>query len=130
ARSLIESWAVGPEMVLAWADGLPVAVANLISADVEAILVAVTELQRARPREECLYLHLKNLLASRELKVVIFCCTTVSADALHAFLRSRMSSVVERHGRQGSRGDEGWTRFLNSKSCNVLICDKNAEEGL
>jgi ATP-dependent helicase HepA len=130
ARSLIESWAVGPEMVLAWAEGLPPTLVNLISAELEAIRIAVTELQRVKPREECLYRHLRDLLATRELKVVLFCCTATSADALYAFLRSRLSSAVERHGRRGARGDDGWTRFLSSNSCKVLICDEVAEEGL
>jgi ATP-dependent helicase HepA len=130
AQNLISSWAVGPESVLAWAAALPESLKSLLSADLEAISIAATEIRKIKLREERLYRQLKDLVASKDVKVVIFSCLETTADSLYAFLRSRMSSAIERHGRHGIRGDDGWRRFLTTKTCKVLVCDERAEEGL
>jgi len=83
------------------------------------------------PRHTIVFDLLKQLLddsanPTKPAKVVIFATLPVTADRLLTFLRPKLGPVVERHQRDRA----AWTRFLTDPACRVLICDREAEDGL
>ena len=71
---------------------------------------------------------LKTILddSSKPAKVVIFATLPATADRLLTFLRRKFGPAVERHQPQF----DTWMRFLNDPNCRVLVCDRQAEDGL
>ena len=71
---------------------------------------------------------LKNILddTGKPAKVVIFATLPATADRLLTFLRPKLGPAVERHQPQF----DTWMRFLNDPNCRVLVCDRQAEDGL
>ncbi|MCE9533243.1 MAG: hypothetical protein K8T89_19265 [Planctomycetes bacterium] len=59
-------------------------------------------------------------------KVVLFVSLPATADRLASFLRPKLGPAVERHQQER----EGWMRFLSDPACRVLVCDRQAEDGL
>lgn len=59
-------------------------------------------------------------------KCVVFCTDVETADALAKALESKLNVIVDRH----STDDDNWSRFNHDPSHRVLVCDRQAEEGL
>lgn len=59
-------------------------------------------------------------------KCVVFCSDSKTADAVANALVSVLSCPVDRH----SAEDDDWARFNDDPSHRVLVCDRQAEEGL
>ncbi len=63
---------------------------------------------------------------TKPAKVVIFASLSSTADRLLSFMRPKFGSAVERHQQQR----EAWMRFLSDPACRILVCDRQAEDGL
>ena len=72
-------------------------------------------------------------------KVIVFCSSKAIADFVFDDLRSMLNGAVVRHVVDNDDEDDeedenvnatGWRQFLNVDSCQVLVCDSDAEEGL
>lgn len=63
---------------------------------------------------------------TKPAKIVLFASLPATADTIVAFLRPKLGPGVERH-----RDDNPtWQRFLTDPNCRVLVCDRQAEDGL
>ncbi len=104
---------------------------------------AVAEM-KADPRLQALYDLLRQLLddsanPTKPAKVVLFATLPVTADRIATFLRPKLGPALERHQeepptlpspRGGGRESYAWQRFLQDPNCRVLVCDRQAEDGL
>jgi ATP-dependent helicase HepA len=86
---------------------------------------------QSEPRQQAAADLLKRLLddqanPARPAKVVVFTTLPATADRLLSFLRPKFGPAVERHG----ANQESWIRFLHDPACRVLVCDRQAEDGL
>jgi ATP-dependent helicase HepA len=60
------------------------------------------------------------------VKIVVFASQRVTADRIFARLHKAFHAGVERH----QEDHEVWSRFLTDPACRILICDRQAEDGL
>lgn len=128
-QTFLDALAEGPRAVKFWLSKLDARISGDMEDAVARLAIMVDAAIASTARLEGLYKHLR-LLLDRDVKVVIFCCNQQTADEVYSFLRTRMPSSIERHGAPTLRGRPGWTRFVLDKTCRVLVCDENAEEGL
>jgi ATP-dependent helicase HepA len=89
---------------------------------------AIVAGMKSDARRQALAELLKNTLddPARPAKVVVFATLPATADQIVLFLRPRFGPVVERH----QQNRESWIRFCNDPNCRVLVCDRQAEDGL
>jgi ATP-dependent helicase HepA len=127
--SLIAHSLAGPLAILDWVAGLPGNLKSILERDLTVISALAEEASSSTKRQECLYKNLSHLTDQR-VKALVFCTSPAVADDLYQYLRVRMAGNVERHGRFPRRGEPGWERFLQKGTCQVLVCDESAEEGL
>jgi ATP-dependent helicase HepA len=127
--SLIDHSLAGPLAVLDWAAILPNDLTSSLETELNVVSALAEEASSSTKRQECLYQNLMRL-ADRRVKALVFCASPEVADDLYQYLRARMAGSVERHGRSPRRGEPGWERFLQEGTCQVLVCDQCAEEGL
>ncbi len=65
-------------------------------------------------------------MTSDGFQVVLFCSNSVTADAVAAALRGSLGVPVHRH----RVDDDEWQQFVEAPGGAVLVCDRQAEEGL
>lgn len=81
-------------------------------------------------RIDCLKLEIPGLLGN-SAKVVIFCSTPLTADAVFEGLRTVFEDTIVRHKVLDDEDDSiSWDKFNSSSSTRIIVCDHRAEEGI
>ena len=63
---------------------------------------------------------------AKPAKVVLFATLPITADRIATYLRPKFGPLMERHQEENT----SWQRFLSDSNCRLLICDRQAEDGL
>ena len=97
----------------------------------QEIAAVVKQLEFDEARFSCLSKWLYDQKDNRT-KYVIFCSQSVVADQLTEYLQMRLGQPVDRHTHETDEDsiESSWTAFLDDAQHRVLVCDRNAEEGL
>lgn len=96
---------------------------------------AIDQLQWLESRLDRLKLEVPILLADSN-KIIIFCSLPETADAVFESLQVTFKDEVVRHevGDDLEDVEDGndmpWLKFNSSNSANIIVCDRDAEEGL
>ena len=97
----------------------------------QEIVAAVHQLADDESRFSCLSKWIGDQSDDRT-KYVIFCSQPVTADQLAHYLKMRVGQHVDRHVQENDQDSiqPPWTAFLDDAQHRILVCDRNAEEGL
>jgi len=103
-----------------------------ILTEMQSLLLDVDPRLRLKSIEQTVNELLAVHITSGVTKIVLFANYPSTADRVFRHLHSTLGDRVERHVPLASDGDSssGWKRFHSDPLCNVLVCDRRAEEGL
>lgn len=95
---------------------------------------SVDRQQWLESRMDRLTLELPNLLEGLN-KVIVFCTQPETANSVFHWLNGPFKDSVVRHavseeGEEGEDEDLPWLKFNSSSSTKIIVCDRDAEEGI